>query len=436
MSPASIPFFFSSPGTRKTTGIPAAATMGSAEKLCLSWNDFEANISTSFRDLRQSKALFDVSLLCQDDHVLEAHKVILAACSPFFRRALARQARASPLGILHPVIYLRGISSANMRHVLDFMYHGEVNVEQDDLESFLAVAQDLQIKGLTQSDDSGGGAGGGGIRPKTEPGLKRPAGGGGDPLGPHPAKKRQQHLPGNGGGASATAPLPSTSKAAADDDDIEDVTPVKSEPAAGGSQMLEEGSFAAEAGAADAGEEEYDDGAFYEGGDMGAYGEDDGAMAQGAGGDGSKGRDCLVFILVLFSFVFRVCCWVCFPGNLVNLGRVALRNILILWLKCDGWTQRLECLQTNTGYQSRCLRRRGERLHPAERGRDCQRGHLPPLRHSHQAKVQRQEALCHQAQRGQPVQLPLPSLPAGVQEQALVLQPRVHGPQGDEGADL
>ena len=34
--------------------------------------------------------------------------------------------------------------------VINFMYLGEVNVAQDDLNSFLAVAEDLKIKGLTQ----------------------------------------------------------------------------------------------------------------------------------------------------------------------------------------------------------------------------------------------------------------------------------------------
>ena len=34
------------------------------------------------------------------------------------------------------------------------MYHGEVNVAQEDLNSFLAVAEDLQVKGLTQGQSN------------------------------------------------------------------------------------------------------------------------------------------------------------------------------------------------------------------------------------------------------------------------------------------
>jgi len=44
-----------------------------------------------------------------------------------------------------------------MQAVLNFMYHGEVNVAQDELNSFLAVAEDLKVKGLTQSSSSSDG---------------------------------------------------------------------------------------------------------------------------------------------------------------------------------------------------------------------------------------------------------------------------------------
>ena len=39
--------------------------------------------------------------------------------------------------------------------ILEFMYNGEVNVAQEDLNSFLAVAEDLKVKGLTQNANTG-----------------------------------------------------------------------------------------------------------------------------------------------------------------------------------------------------------------------------------------------------------------------------------------
>merc|ERR1711874_222648 len=113
------------------------------EKFCLKWNDFESNISTAFRDLREDKDFFDVTLACDDDQI-QAHKVILAACSPFFRKVLKRNKHE------HPMLYLKGVKYRTICSLLNFMYHGQVNIAQEDLDTFLAVAEDLQVKGLTQ----------------------------------------------------------------------------------------------------------------------------------------------------------------------------------------------------------------------------------------------------------------------------------------------
>jgi len=117
--------------------------MGS-EKFCLRWNDFESNISSSFSELREDKDFFDVTLSC-DDEQIQAHKLIISACSPFFRNVLRRNPHQNPL------IYLKGVRFTDLQAILNFMYHGEVNVAQEDLNSFLAVAEDLKVKGLTQN---------------------------------------------------------------------------------------------------------------------------------------------------------------------------------------------------------------------------------------------------------------------------------------------
>merc|ERR1712198_314679 len=117
------------------------------EKFCLKWNEFESNVSTAFRELREDKDFFDVTLAC-DDEQIQAHKVILSACSPFFRTILRRNQHA------HPLLYLKGVKFSDLQSVLNFMYHGEVNVAQEELNSFLAVAEELRVKGLTQNQSS------------------------------------------------------------------------------------------------------------------------------------------------------------------------------------------------------------------------------------------------------------------------------------------
>jgi len=116
------------------------------EKFCLRWNDFEGNISAAFRELREDKDFFDVTIAC-DDEQIQAHKVILSACSPFFRNVLRRNPHQ------HPLLYLKGVKYTDFQAVLNFMYQGEVNVAQEELNSFLAVAEDLKVKGLTQNNE-------------------------------------------------------------------------------------------------------------------------------------------------------------------------------------------------------------------------------------------------------------------------------------------
>ena len=117
--------------------------MSSSEKLFLQWNDFEASISKAFRELREEKDFFDVSLVC-DDFQIQGHKVILSACSPFFRTILQRNPHP------HPLIYIKGVKYKEIENILNFMYMGEVSLAQDDLSSFLAVASALKVKGLSK----------------------------------------------------------------------------------------------------------------------------------------------------------------------------------------------------------------------------------------------------------------------------------------------
>ena len=114
-----------------------------SEKLCLQWNDFKENVNSAFSRLRNDNDFTDVTLACEDGQHLEAHKVILAASSPVFEKILQKSKHP------HPLIYLRGFQSKDLASILDFLYFGEANVFQEDLDSFLAIAEEIKLKGLT-----------------------------------------------------------------------------------------------------------------------------------------------------------------------------------------------------------------------------------------------------------------------------------------------
>ena len=95
--------------------------------------------------MKKDKDFTDLTLVCADKQV-EVHKVVLASSSNFFRRVLKNVKHS------HPLIYLSGIKFKDLEAVLSFMYLGQVNLAQEDLDSFLALAEELEMKGLTPGE--------------------------------------------------------------------------------------------------------------------------------------------------------------------------------------------------------------------------------------------------------------------------------------------
>merc|ERR1712129_686968 len=112
------------------------------EKYCLKWNEFEANIRESFKTLREEEKLFDVTLATDDGQHIQAHKMVLSAGSHFFSDIFMKTNYSNIL------IYLKGISSAELEPITDFLYNGEAFITQDYLPTFLGTTKELQIKGL------------------------------------------------------------------------------------------------------------------------------------------------------------------------------------------------------------------------------------------------------------------------------------------------
>ena len=121
-------------------------TMDHSEKVSLKWNDFQETLTSSFALLRNDKEFTNVTLVCEDGEQIEAHKVVLVASSPFFMELLKRNKHT------HPMVYMRGVKSHEIQAILDFIYCGEANVFEVNLEAFLALAEDLKLKGLTENE--------------------------------------------------------------------------------------------------------------------------------------------------------------------------------------------------------------------------------------------------------------------------------------------
>ena len=121
-----------------------------AEKLRLRWNDFQEDFSKKIGPLKDDPDFADVTLVSEDGVQVEAHKVILAASSPFLQALLKRNQHT------HPLIYMRKVKSEDLLALVDFLYLGEATVEQEHLDSFLLLGAELQLEGLMDQKPEGG----------------------------------------------------------------------------------------------------------------------------------------------------------------------------------------------------------------------------------------------------------------------------------------
>ena len=110
----------------------------------LSWENFETYTTNAFERLYSDEEFTDVTLACDGDKQLKAHKSILSSCSPFFKLILSKHPHPQPL------IYLRGISHNTLTSIVKFIYLGQAEVSQEVLKDFLNVAQELEIEGFSQ----------------------------------------------------------------------------------------------------------------------------------------------------------------------------------------------------------------------------------------------------------------------------------------------
>lgn len=116
------------------------------EQFSLRWNNYHSNLTSGFHDLLQASDMVDVTLAVEGQF-LQAHKLVLSICSPYFKQ-LFKVNRCE-----HPIVILsKEVALENVKDILEFMYLGEVNVLRDNLTSFLRTAELLQVKGLTGDD--------------------------------------------------------------------------------------------------------------------------------------------------------------------------------------------------------------------------------------------------------------------------------------------
>jgi len=118
------------------------------ECFVLKWSDYHTNVADSLKLMRADGDFLDTTVACSGSEQLQAHRVVLSAFSPYLKGMLRNNPQPNPVLIMPP-----NVRFVDLHSLLEFMYHGEVRVPADNLESLMQLAQLLKVKGLTEEED-------------------------------------------------------------------------------------------------------------------------------------------------------------------------------------------------------------------------------------------------------------------------------------------
>jgi len=116
----------------------------SDQQFCLKWNNYSTSVTAVFRELLEKEQMCDVTLATKEKSI-KAHRIVLTACSTFFKNIFQD---VQPWQ--HSVVFMKDVKYNDLAGIIEFIYHGEVSVDQPNLSSFLLAAESLKIKGLTE----------------------------------------------------------------------------------------------------------------------------------------------------------------------------------------------------------------------------------------------------------------------------------------------
>ena len=119
-----------------------------AKAFCISWRDFPSHLGSTFQDLQSEGTFTDVTLVSDDQAQIQAHKIVLSASSRVLKTILVNNPHS------HPLIYLKGFKKKELQSLLQFMYLGETNINQDSINEFMEKARDLEVKDLIRDAES------------------------------------------------------------------------------------------------------------------------------------------------------------------------------------------------------------------------------------------------------------------------------------------
>ena len=120
--------------------------MSSSELLAVRDKDFSAHNVEFFKEILDQEDMADVTIACDENYTVRAHKVILSAASLFFRSVIKKSQHPNPY------FYLKGVSASHLNSLMSYIYSGETEVRSEDFQMFMTIASDLRISSLTSTN--------------------------------------------------------------------------------------------------------------------------------------------------------------------------------------------------------------------------------------------------------------------------------------------
>ncbi|GLG93452.1 Protein suppressor of hairy wing [Gryllus bimaculatus] len=109
----------------------------------VSWEDHTSELVTEFKSLLENNTFVDCTISAEGQS-LQAHRLVLSACSPYFHRLFCEETED------HPLVMLLDESFQNLKAVIDFIYCGVTQIPEGNYRAFVTLAKSLEVKGLTE----------------------------------------------------------------------------------------------------------------------------------------------------------------------------------------------------------------------------------------------------------------------------------------------
>ena len=119
-----------------------------SQKFSLKWNDFNTHVRKAFIEFRDENSFCDVTLVSDDNHEFQAHKVVLSTCSDYFKNLLRRRKNNDS------TICLERLTCQELKSVINYIYKGEIEIEKHHLKRFVEIAKRFRLAGLQKLEDN------------------------------------------------------------------------------------------------------------------------------------------------------------------------------------------------------------------------------------------------------------------------------------------